>query len=327
MKKLVLIDGNAIIHRAYHAMPALTTPMGAPIGAVQGFLNMILKIIEDMNPTHIAVAWDRPEPTFRNKLFKEYQSQRPEVDKELIGQFEKVRQALDAFGIVQYDKEGFEADDIIGTLSVKAFQSGSVIELKSKRKIKSSTHLLSRSLAPIGEVIIVTGDKDQLQLVTDRVKVYLPLKGLSIGQIMDAKAVKEKMGVTPPQVIDLKGFMGDSSDNYPGVRGIGPKTAQKLLDTYETYPNVYKHIDEIEKDNSNLAKKLEEGKELGDMSYKLARIVTDVDVPFEPEKLDKWSIGNDETIEVFNTFGFKSLTKRVIEIRERLEMEKQGKLF
>ena len=303
--KLVLIDGNAIIHRAYHAMPALSTPTGQPIGAVQGFVNMLLRVIEDMEPTHIAVAWDRPEPTFRNKLYKEYQSQRPEVDKELISQFDKVRAVLDAFDIVQYDKKGYEADDIIGTLSVKS--------LKGKKKFD--------------QVIVVTGDKDQLQLVNDKVRVYLPIKGLSVGQLMDPKAVKEKMGVTPPQVIDLKGFMGDPSDNYPGVYGVGPKTAQMLLNKYETYPNTYKHLNEIEKENKNLAKKLQDGKEDGDISYKLARIVTDVDVPYEPEKLDKWSIGNDKTLKLFKSYGFRSLTKRVEDIRIAEENEKQGKLF
>ncbi len=305
MSKLILIDGNAIIHRAYHAMPALSTPTGQPIGAVQGFVNMLLRIIEDMEPTHIAVAWDRPEPTFRNKLYKEYQSQRPEVDKELISQFEKVRDVLDTFDIVQYDKRGFEADDIIGTLSRKSVSGKNSVD----------------------EVIIVTGDKDQLQLVNDVVRVYVPIRGLSVGQLMDERAVKEKLGVTPRQVIDLKGFIGDPSDNYPGVYGVGPKTAQKLLDKYDTYPNTYNHLNEIEKENASLAKKLKDGKETGDISYKLARIVTDVDIPYEPEKLDKWSIGNDETIELFESYGFRSLTKRVKDIHAKKESDRQRQLF
>jgi len=313
--KLILIDGNAIIHRAYHAMPPLTTPMGAPIGAVQGFLNIILKIIEDMNPTHIAVAWDRPEPTFRNKMFKEYQSQRPEVDHELVSQFDKVRKALDAFGIVQYDKKGFEADDIIGTLARLAVSSQQSAVRKNKEH---------RTKSKVDEVVIVTGDKDQLQLVTDKVKVFMPIKGLSVGELLGPEEVKEKMGVTPPQVIDLKGFMGDASDNYPGVYGVGPKTAQKLLDEFGTYENVYKHIEDLPE---TTAKKLREGKEGGDISFKLAKIVTDVDIDFELEKYDKWSIGSDEMLKVFEEFGFKSLTKRVIEIRDQKEKEKQGKLF
>lgn len=310
--KLILIDGNAIIHRAYHAMPALTTPMGQPIGAVQGFINMLLKVIEDMEPTHIAVAWDRPEPTFRNKLFKEYQSQRPEVDKELVSQFDKVRAAMSAFDIIQYDKKGYEADDIIGTLSRRAVNDNKFV---------------------FDEVIIVTGDKDQLQLVDDKhnIKVYLPLKGLSVGQLLDSNAVKEKLGVRPDQVVDLKAFMGDPSDNYPGVFGVGPKTAVSLINEFGGYQETYEWLEkkDVKSDSirESVIKKLIEGKETGDISYKLARIVTDVDITFEPDAMNRWSIGNDKTIKLFKSYGFRSLTSRIEEIRDAKEAEKQGQLF
>lgn len=299
MNKLVIIDGNAIIHRAYHAMPPLTTPTGQPIGAVQGFTNILLKIIQDMKPTHIVVAWDRPEPTFRNEMFKEYQSQREESDKELVSQFEKVRDVLSAFDISAYDKVGFEADDIIGTTAKKAEKD-------------------------FGEVVIVTGDKDQTQLVTDKVKIFMPVKGLSVGALLGPDDVKEKMGVRPDQVIDLKGFMGDPSDNYPGVYGVGPKTAIKLLEEYDNYPNVYKHIDDLPE---NVAKKLKEGKENGDISFKLAKILTDVDVPYEPEKWDEWSVGNSKTLALFEEFGFRTLTKRVQDVGAQIASEKQLKLL
>ena len=317
--KLVIIDGNAIIHRAYHAMPPLTTPKGEPIGAVQGFLNMLLRIITDHKPTHIAVAWDRKEPTFRHKEYKEYQSHRPEVDKELISQFAKARRCLDAFDIAAYDKKGFEADDIIGTfayLATRAQSSEMVIRKKSP-----VAHHESRSF---NDTVIVTGDKDQLQLVTDKVKVYMPVKGMSVGALMGEKEVKEKLGVRPDQVIDLKAFMGDPSDNYPGVYGIGPKTAQKLLADYDTYPNTYKHLKDLPE---NTAKKLKEGRAEGDISYKLAKILTDVDVPFEPEKLNQWSVGNNNTLQLFEEYGLKTLAKRVKNLSTKIVSEKQQKLF
>ncbi|QQS39200.1 hypothetical protein IPM62_01125 [Candidatus Woesebacteria bacterium] len=298
-KKLVLIDGNAIIHRAYHAMPHLTTPKGDAIGAVQGFLNILLRIITDIKPTHIAVAWDRKEPTFRHKAFKDYQIQRPETDKELISQFSKVRQVLEVFDIAFFDKAGFEADDIIGTFAHKAQKH-------------------------FEEIIIVTGDKDQLQLVNTKTKVYMPAKGVSVGVVLGEKEVYEKLGVRPDQVVDLKAFMGDQSDNYPGVFGIGPKTAQTLLKKYDTYPKTYKHLDELPE---SVREKLINGKDGGDISYKLARIVNDVDVDFKPDDLNVWSVGNNKTLQLFDEYGFRTLTKRVKEVGAKMVGEKQQKLF
>lgn len=299
--RLVLIDGNAIIHRAYHAMPPLTTPKGESIGAVQGFTNMLLKIIVDLKPKYLAVAFDRKEPTFRHKRYKEYQSHRPPGEPELISQFSKVREVVDAFGIASFDKKRYEADDIIGTLSTKA------------NKTKKIT-----------DIIIVTGDKDQMQLVTEKVKLFMPVKGLSVAIMFGEEEVKEKLGVRPDQVVDLKAFMGDQSDNYPGIYGVGPKTAQYLLSRYETYENVFKHIDELKE---NMAKKLTDGKEEGDISYELAKIVTDLDVDLNLDKMSKWEIGNEKTLLLFQRFGFKNLTKRINSISARTDKEKQQKLF
>ncbi len=253
MSKLILIDGNAILHRAYHALPPLTTKRGEPINAVYGFISMLLRVIQDLKPTHIVVAFDRKEPTFRHKEYKQYQAHRPETDKNLISQFDKARRVIDAFGIPFYDKAGFEADDVIGTLVKQAEKK-------------------------LDEIIIVTGDKDILQLVTEKTKVYLPVRGLSDAKLMETEDVVEKMGVRPDQVDDYKALVGDPSDNYPGVPGVGPKTATKLLAEYETVENVYKNIDKIQE---RVAKKLKEGKDLAIVSQKLATIVTNV-----PVKLD-----------------------------------------
>ncbi|MFC1649443.1 5'-3' exonuclease H3TH domain-containing protein [Patescibacteria group bacterium] len=281
--KLVIIDGNAIMHRAFHAMPPLTTPRGEPIGAVQGFMNMLVRIIENLTPTHLAVCFDRKEKTFRSKLYKKYQSHRPPTDSDLSSQFAKIQKLLKSANVNTFDKAGYEADDLIGTLSKKS-------------KI---------------EVVIVTGDKDQMQLVSSRVKLFVPIRGLSNAQLYSEKEVKEKLGVKPPQVIDLKALMGDPSDNYPGVYGIGPKTAVSLLDKYGTYKNVYKHLDDI---SESTKQKLISGKEGGDISYELAKIITDVDFEYDFKDLDDWDLVSDKALKTYEKFGMRSLPKRLQKI-------------
>jgi len=200
----MLIDGNAILHRAYHAIPkTLTSRTGDPINAVYGFTSMLLRLISDLDPSHIAICFDRSEPTFRHTAFEKYQSHRPAMDEGLSVQFDVARKVAQAFGIPVFDKVGYEADDLIGTIAQNC-----------KKEIDS--------------VVIVTGDRDILQLVDDKVSVFLPTKGISEGKLMGVTEVIEKMGVTPSQVADLKALTGDSSDNYPGVPGVGPKTAVNL---------------------------------------------------------------------------------------------------
>ena len=299
MSKLILIDGNAILHRAYHALPPLTTKRGEPINAVYGFISMLLRVIQDLKPTHIVVAFDRKEPTFRHKEYKEYQAHRPETDKSLISQFEKARRVVDAFGIPFYDKAGFEADDVIGTLAKQAEKK-------------------------MDEIIIVTGDKDILQLVTKKTKVYLPVRGLSDAKLMEEKDVMEKLGVRPNQVDDFKALIGDPSDNYPGVPGIGPKTATKLLTQYNTVENIYKNIDKIQESTAN---KLKEGKDLAIVSQKLAEIVTNVPVKLDIEKSGKWKVNNKNVLDLFAEYGFKTLTKRANIVEEEMSKEKQMSLL
>ncbi len=299
MDKLVLIDGNAILHRAYHALPPLTTKRGEPINAVYGFISMLLRVIQDLRPTHIVVAFDRKEPTFRHKEYKQYQAHRPETDKNLISQFDKARRVIDAFGIPFYDKAGFEADDVIGTLAKQAEKK-------------------------LDEIIIVTGDKDILQLVTKKTKVYLPIRGLSDAKLMEKADVVEKMGVRPEQIDDYKALVGDPSDNYPGVPGIGPKTTIKLLAEYGTVDNVYKNMDRIQE---STAKKLKEGKDLAKISQKLATIVTNVPIKLDVEKSGKWKVNNKNVLDLFAEYGFKTLTKRANKVGEEISREKQMSLL
>ncbi|HLE48964.1 MAG TPA: 5'-3' exonuclease H3TH domain-containing protein [Patescibacteria group bacterium] len=283
MAKLVLIDGNAIMHRAYHAMPKLTSRSGQPINAVYGFTSMLLKIIEDLKPTHIAVCFDRKEPTFRKKMYEAYQAQRPETDEELTSQFDLAKKVVEAFRIPVYTKAGYEADDLIGTLSEKT---------KSK----------------LDEIVIVTGDKDQMQLVDERVKVYMPVKGLSDAKLFGPTEVVEKLGVEPKNVIDLKALMGDSSDNYKGVPGIGPVSAEKLIKEYKSYKEIYENLRKIDKAT---ASKLKAGKKSGDISYELAKIVRDVEFKFDLNEMKNWNLGSSKVLDVFDEIGFRTLKKRV----------------
>ena len=299
MSKLVLIDGNAIMHRAYHALPPLTNKKGEPINAIYGFVSMLLRIIQDLKPTHIAVAFDRKEKTFRHKEFKAYQAHRPETEKNLISQFKKIQEVVNAFNIPVYDKAGFEADDVIGTITKKAEKN-------------------------IGEIVIVTGDRDILQLVTKKTKVYLPVRGLSEAQMMGEKEVYEKLGVKASQVDEYKALVGDPSDNYPGVPGIGPKTAVKLLSVYKDLDDIYKNIEKIDE---RIVKKLKEGEESARISQKLAVIVRNVPIGFNIEKASRWRVNSKKVLEVFSELGFKTLTKRIKKVGEELDREKQMTLI
>src|SRR3989344_870717 len=288
MSKLVLIDGNAILHRAYHALPPLTTKKGEPINAVYGLASMLLRVIQDLKPTHIAVCFDRKEPTFRHEALKEYQAQRPTMDKELSGQFEKAKETITVMNIPIFEKAGYEADDLLGSIA----EQGQRAKDKEQR---------------IDETIIVTGDRDILQLVNAKVKVFLPVRGLSEGKLFGVEEVKEKMGVNPVQIIDYKALVGDASDNYKGVPGIGPKTAINLLKKYGTFENIYEKLDDIP---TATREKLIAGKDSGELSYKLAKIVTDMPIEIDYDSMKNWRVDDNEVLNLFSEFGFKTLTKR-----------------
>lgn len=284
--KLILIDGNAIMHRAYHALPhSLTTTKGEPINAVYGFVSMLIRIIQDLKPTHIAVAFDTPVETLRKAQYVGYQANRPRMESEMSSQFEIIYKVLAAMKIPVYMKERYEADDVIGTIAHEC-------------------------IGEIDEVVVVTGDRDILQLVDDREKifVYMPIKGLTNAKLYKESDVVERLGVKPKQIIDYKGLVGDPSDNYPGVNGIGPKTATDLIEKYGTVEDIYKHIGEIPEKTS---KKLALGAESAVMSKSLATIMENVPVNFKLGDAGEWNISSDETLKYFREIGFKTLTNRV----------------
>lgn len=298
MSKLLIIDGNAIMHRAFHAMPSITTKSGEPINAVHGMASMLLKVITDLNPDLIMVAFDEKEKTFRQKELPSYQAQRPPLPDELASQFEKARDFLKAAGIPIYSKPGFEADDVIGTIATK-FD---------------------------GEVVILTGDRDILQLVDDskNIRLYMPIAGLSNAKLFGEAETFERMGVSPKQIPDYKALVGDASDNYFGVPGVGPKTASSLLAKYESLENIYKNLGDIPEKQRE---KLINGKDSGDLSYKLATIVLDVPLNLSFENMSKWDIDSDEVIALFESYGFKTLTERVKRVGKELDGRKQASLF
>lgn len=292
MNRLVLIDGNAVMHRAYHALPPLTSPEGKPVHIVYGFVSMILKIFQALKPTHVAVAFDRPGPTFRDELFSGYQSQRPKMEDDFISQIPLVHETVTAFHIPIFEMDGFEADDMIGTIT------DTVVRSEGGRPHS------------IDQVVIVTGDRDILQLVTDdKALVYMPTKGLSEGRLYGEKDVVERMGVLPKLIIDLKALMGDASDNYPGVSGIGPKTAIRLLTEYGSVEEIYRHIDAI--DNQNVKAKLVAGKESAVLGKTLATIRTDAPIVFDTDAARIKSLGTPEARLLLERFRFPSLIKRL----------------
>lgn len=283
MSHLVIIDGHAIAHRAYHSVPPLTTN-GQPVNAIYGFYSMILSSIEILKPNYLIVCLDSPGPNFRNQEFIGYRAKRKPADRELVSQLPQLPTTLKKAGISHFSMGGFEADDLIATLTVKS--------LKKKSKLK---------------VTIITGDKDLMQLVGPRVNLFVPVHGLSETKIYKSDDVKEKLGVTPAQVVDLKALMGDMSDNYPGVAGVGPKAATDLLAQYKTLDNIYKHLDDIK---PSIREKLIKDKENAYLSQKLATLVANIPLKFTL-KSARWTEDNfSNLLPLFQEYNFRSLITR-----------------
>lgn len=282
-KTLVIIDGNSIINRAFYALPEMSNKEGLKTNAIYGFTNMLLKIIDTYNPTHISVAFDRKAPTFRNIEFKEYKAGRKKMPDELREQFEPLKDLLDKFNIHRLEIDGYEADDIIGTVSKIAEDNGF-------------------------KVYIVTGDKDAIQLASNKTTTLITKKGVGKVEEYDYDSVIEKYEMTPTQFIDLKGLMGDKSDNIPGVPGIGEKTGIKLIKEFSSIEGIFDNIDSIK---GSTKKKLEENKELAIMSKKLATIIRDVPVEFNLEELEYGNYNTKDILDVFKYLGFTSLIPRI----------------
>lgn len=300
-KRLVIIDSNSVIHRAFHALPPLTTKKGELVNAVYGFLLVFFKAIKEFRPDFIAACFDFPAPTFRHKKFKGYKAKRPPAPKELYNQIPKIKEILRAFKVSIFEKQGFEADDIIGTIGKK---------------------FPKKQLFPEVEIIILSGDLDILQLVDKHIKVYLLKKGVKNTVLYDEKLVIEKYsGLTPEQLDDLRGLRGDPSDNIPGVVGIGEKTAIVLLKEFGTIENIYKQLKQKSKNFKELKPKtaglLLQQKEQAFLSKYLSKIEKNVPIDFTPKGL-RWGEYDKEKIsQMLKRLEFYSLIKRLPEKKQK----------
>lgn len=278
--KLLILDGNSVLHRAYYALPDWRNRSGEATAGVYGFLSILLKSIEDLHPTHLAIVFDHPSPTFRHTMYVGYQTNREkdrQISEDIWSQVDKLKSFFKSVGIPVYQLAGFEADDVVGTLAKQA----------------------------VCETVIITGDRDLMQLVDDKINLYMSFKGVSNMSIVDRDKVYERLGVWPEQVIGYKALMGDSSDNYPGVPGIGPKTAAKLLAEFGSF-------EEIVKKSGN--PKVIAGYESGELSKRLATIKIDSPVTLDMARCVLPS--NDKITEVLKELGYKSLIKRISEKKD-----------
>lgn len=297
-KKLVLIDGHSILFRAFYGLPDLTTSKGQHTNAILGFLNILYKILDEEKPDYLAVAFDVHHQTFRTEMFSEYKGTRKPMPDEMRQQVPVMKELLKAMNIAVIEKPGYEADDILGTLATRAEKEGY-------------------------QVSLVSGDRDLLQLASEKIKVRIPKTKQTGTEIEDylAKDVFEKYNVTPQQFIDLKGLMGDKSDNIPGVPGVGEKTAQKLIEEYKSIENLYEHIDELKPGKITTA--LKENKELAFLSKKLATICTDCELGIDIKDFELKDIFNENVYVMFKNLEFKSLLDRfrTVEIDRSLKIE------
>jgi len=284
---LVIFDGNALIHRAFHALPPFTIrKTGEMVGAVYGFASILMKVINDLQPTHYAVAFDKAAPTFRHKLDDQYKATRPETPSELAGQFGRVRELVRAFNIPVFEIEGFEADDLLGTLSHQATEHGI-------------------------DTVIVTGDADSMQLVNDRVKVFYPRPrgNFSEADLFDEAAVESKFGIKAEYVADYKALKGDPSDNIPGVRGIGEKTAVKLIRQFGGIDQIYQHLDEVQPEK--LQKLLRENEGEARRCKELSTIVTNVPVSLNLNDAETGRFNRQKAIDLLREVEFTSLISKL----------------
>jgi len=286
----LLFDGHALIHRAFHAIPPLTvSKTGEMVNAVQGFASTLLKVLNEIKPTHWAIAFDRPGPTFRHEKFEDYKAQRPKAPEELVNQIKRVHELVDAFNIPAFEIDSYEADDVLGTLSSQASQQNV-------------------------DTLIVTGDNDMLQVVSPSTKVMSPRRSFSDTVIYDEAGVEEKYDISPRQLADFKALTGDPSDNIPGIPGVGDKTAAKLLRQFSSLEGIYAHIDEVTPDK--LQALLRDHKDLVLQNKELATIVTDVPITLNLDACQVSTYNRQQVVELFRELGFAQLLSRLPEEME-----------
>jgi DNA polymerase-1 len=293
-ENFVILDSNSIIHRAFHALPPLKTKNGEVVNAVYGFLLVLFKLLKELKPKYFVACFDVPEPTFRKKAFEEYKAHRKKAPDELYAQIPMVKEVLKGFNVPVFEKAGYEGDDLIGTLCSSSTKG-------KKDGVKN---------------IVVSGDMDNLQLIDENTFVYYLNKGVKNGAIYDIKAIEEKYeGLTPGQLIDLKGLRGDASDNIPGVKGIGEKTALMLIKEFGTIDNLYKNIDEA-KISSSVKEKLINGKDKAILSRDLAEIRKDVPIEISMKDCEWGGYDEGEVVSILQEFGFNSLVKNIVPEKE-----------
>ena len=296
--KLLIIDGNAIAHRAYHAIPELTNIHGEHTNAIYGFTSMLINLTNSLKPSHLIVTFDEKEVTFRKTKYANYQAKRPVMDPWLSSQLTKIREWLTTAGVAIYSKSGYEADDVMGTIVNKI----------GNWKLEIGNY----------EVVIVTGDRDIFQLITDKIKVYVPVKGLREGKLYGEAEVLSEFDFVPKRMIDYKALVGDSSDNYPGVTGIGPKTARDLIVKYGGIEEIYANLDKLER---RVRDKLAKGTEDAIFFKNLATIIKDVPIDFDLDKCRVWNLHAEASVGYLASLGFKTILSRLP------KPESQGRLF
>lgn len=316
----ILIDGHALIYRAYHAFTFLSTKSGTPVNAVFGFSRILLTVIRDMKPEYIAVTFDTPKPTFRHTDYLGYKANRAEMPEDLRPQIDIIKRIVTAFNIPQFELPGYEADDLIGTLACQIKEENVKRRAEKKEPFK---------------VIIVTGDRDAFQLVDDEVRVWMPARGeKGEDKEYDAEAVVKKMGVRPDQIVDLKALMGDASDNIPGVKGIGEKTAVKLIQEFGSLEKIY---ETIQKENLTISdskhpllkgsvlKKLAEGQQDAIMSQQLAKIECHSPITVDVDACLLKAYKKDDVVKIFEELQFNSLMRSLP--ADEFELGVQNALF
>jgi DNA polymerase-1 len=304
-KKFLLIDSNSVIHRAFHALPPLTTKKGEPSGAIYGFLLVFFKTIRDFQPDFVVACFDFPAPTFRHEKFKEYKATRPPTPKELSSQIPKVKKVLKLFGVPVFEKKGFEADDVLGTISNLASQK-----------------------TPEIETVILSGDLDNLQLIDDQTRVFALRRGVKNAILYDKTQVKDRFNILPEQIIDFKALRGDPSDNIPGVPGIGEKTATQLLNKFKNLENLYRELEKEPPRSKEVKTKLRrlllDNKEKAFLSKSLAIIKQDVPLTLDLRNAQWGSYKKEEVLKFFKELGFNSLIKRLDELDQESQKKKEN---
>ena len=291
-KRLIVIDGNAVIHRAFHALPPLKTKKGELVNAVYGFLLVFFKAIKEFQPDFIAATFDFPAPTFRHQKYKPYKATREKAPEELYQQIPKTKEVLKGFNVQIFEKQGFEADDLIATICQKTQK---------------------QQIFPEIQIYILTGDSDACQLINKNIKIYTLGRRIKEEIIYDENKIKEKFGLLPSQMNDFKALAGDPSDNIPGATGIGKKTAIELLKNFESLENLYKKIEkgETEKLRPRILDILIKNKEQVFLSRQLVQARFDVPIDFEIDNYKFANFDSQTVKKIFEDFGFRSLIARI----------------